>query len=193
MQRCRQPSTEAIGVDLPFHVSQKQPVLRPQHRDLVEYGSLSLTLASCHAYNDNSGKLHQGARVRMERSILVTIAISIGALIFVLELVRRRRLREEYSLLWLAIAFAMLVFSFWRDLLHGLAATVGIAYPPNLLFMLAILFVFLLMLYFSTVITRLTQENKEIAQEVALLRHELERLREQDGQQQQPRQSDAVE
>ncbi len=129
----------------------------------------------------------------MERSILVTIAISIGALIFVLELVRRRRLREEYSLLWLAIAFAMLVFSFWRDLLHGLAATVGIAYPPNLLFMLAILFVFLLMLYFSTVITRLTQENKEIAQEVALLRHELERLREQDGQQQQPRQSDAVE
>lgn len=124
----------------------------------------------------------------MERSILVTIAISIAALLFVLELVRRRRLREEYSLLWLGIAAAMLVISFWRDLLHGLAETVGIAYPPNLLFMLAILFVFLLMLYFSTVITRLTQENKEIAQEVALLRHEIERLRQQDRHEQQPRQ-----
>jgi hypothetical protein len=129
----------------------------------------------------------------MERSIIVTIAISIAALLFVLELVRRRRLREEYSLLWLAIAFVMLVISFWRDLLHGLADAVGIAYPPSLLFMLAILFAFFLMLYFSTVITRLTQENKEIAQEVALLRNEIERLRDQDRQQQQPRQSDAVE
>ncbi len=129
----------------------------------------------------------------MERSIIVTIAISIAALVFVLELVRRRRLREEYSLLWLAIAALMLIFSFWRDLLHGLAAAVGIAYPPNLLFMLAILFVFLLMLYFSTVITRLTQENKEIAQEVALLRNEVQRLREQDRQQEQPRQPNAVE
>ncbi|MCA9915815.1 MAG: DUF2304 domain-containing protein [Anaerolineae bacterium] len=129
----------------------------------------------------------------MERSIIVTIAISIAALLFVLELVRRRRLREEYSLLWLAIAFMMLIFSLWRDLLHGLAAIVGIAYPPNLLFMLAILFVFLLMLYFSTVITRLTQENKEIAQEVALLRNEVQRLREPDRQEQQPRQRNTIE
>jgi len=129
----------------------------------------------------------------MERSILVTIAISVAALLFVLELVRRRRLREEYSLLWLAIALSMLIISFWRDLLHGLAALVGIAYPPSLLFMLAILFAFFLMLYFSTVITKLTQENKEIAQEVALLRHEIERLRDQRSQEQQPRQSSAEE
>ena len=114
----------------------------------------------------------------MERSVIFAIGASVMALLLVLELVRRRQLREEYSLLWLGVAFAMLLVSAWRDLLHGLADMVGIEYPPNLLFLLASLFTLLLLLYFSTVITRLSQENKEIAQEVALLRHEVEKLRE---------------
>lgn len=112
----------------------------------------------------------------MERSIIFTTLASIGVLLFVLELVRRRTLREEYSLLWLGTAFVMIIVSGWRDLLHGLSDFVGIVYPPNLLFLLASVFTLLLLLYFSTVITRLTQENKEIAQEVALLRHEVEKL-----------------
>lgn len=113
----------------------------------------------------------------MERSIILATMASVAAFVLVLELVRRRTLREEYSLLWLATAFTMIVVSAWRDLLHGLSAIVGIAYPPNLLFLMASLFTLLLLLYFSTVITRLTQENKDIAQEVALLRHEIEQLR----------------
>lgn len=130
----------------------------------------------------------------IDRSVVLAVAASIGALALVLELVRRRRLREEYSLLWLLTAFVMLIFSAWRDLLHGLAELVGIAYPPNLLFLLAVLFVLLILLYFSTVITRLTQENKEMAQQLALMRYEVERLRHlsddeedaEDHQQQQP-------
>lgn len=113
----------------------------------------------------------------MEQSIILTIAASILAFVLVLELVRQRRLREEYSLLWLATAFAMIIISAWRDLLHWLSSIVGISYPPNLLFLLAALFTLMLLLYFSTVITRLTQENKDIAQEVALLRYEVESLR----------------
>ena len=113
----------------------------------------------------------------MERSVIFAISASIAALILVLELVRRRRLREEYSLLWLAIAFAMLILSTWRELLHWVSRQVGIAYPPNLLFLMATLFILILLLYFSTVITRLSQENKDIAQEVALLRHEVAVLR----------------
>ncbi len=128
-----------------------------------------------------------------DRSVILAVGASVLAFVFVLELVRRRRLREEYSLLWLVTAFAMLIVSAWRDLLHGLAAAVGIAYPPNLLFLLAALFSLAILLYFSTVITRLTQENKEIAQQVALLRYELERLRtEQERQPQHPHQPDAV-
>lgn len=112
-----------------------------------------------------------------DRSVIFAVGASIAALIFVLELVRRRKLREEYSLLWLGTALVMLIVAAWRDLLHGMADFVGIAYPPNLLFLLAALFVMFILLYFSTVITRLTQENKEIAQQVALLQHELEQLR----------------
>ncbi|MGJ3239420.1 MAG: DUF2304 domain-containing protein [Anaerolineae bacterium] len=124
----------------------------------------------------------------MERSIILTSLLAVAAFVLVLELVRRRTLREEYSLLWLGTAFVMIVISVWRDLLHGLSAFIGIAYPPNLLFLIAILFIVLLLLYFSTVITRLTQENKEIAQEVALLRYEVECLRAQEDRHQQERQ-----
>ena len=73
----------------------------------------------------------------------------------------------------------MIVISVWRDLLHGLADFFGIAYPPNLLFLVAALLTFLILLYYSVVITRLTHENKIIAQEVALLRYEIETLRQQ--------------
>jgi hypothetical protein len=113
----------------------------------------------------------------IDRSIIFAIGASVIALLVILELVRRRRLREEYSLLWLGTAIVMLVVGVWRDLLHGLATTVGIVYPPNLLFLMAALFLLFIQLYFSTVITKLTQENKEIAQQVALLRYEVETLR----------------
>jgi hypothetical protein len=113
----------------------------------------------------------------MERSVILAVSAALGGLVLVLELVRRRKLREDYSLLWLFTALVMVVVAAWRDLLHGLAAFVGIAYPPNLLFLLAALFIICLLLYFSVVITRLTQESKQMAQELALLRHELERLR----------------
>lgn len=123
----------------------------------------------------------------MERSIILTTLLSIGVFVLILELVRRRTLREEYSLLWLGTAFIMILVSAWRDLLHGLASFVGISYPPNLLFLMASIFMALMLLYFSTVITRLTGENKEIAQEVALLRHEIESLRTQQHRHQQER------
>ena len=113
----------------------------------------------------------------IDRSILFAVGASLIALVVVLELVRRRRLREEYSLLWLATAIVMLVVGVWRDLLHSLADLVNIEYPPNLLFLLAALFLLFLQLYFSTVITKLTQENKEIAQQLALLRYEVGHMR----------------
>lgn len=118
----------------------------------------------------------------VDRSVILAVGASLIALLFVLELVRRRRLREEYSLLWLGTAVVMVILSLWRDLLHGLSSIVGIAYPPNLLFLVALLFVLFILLYFSIIITKLTQENKEIAQQVALLRYELEQKGRSDGE-----------
>ncbi|MCY3916279.1 MAG: DUF2304 domain-containing protein [Chloroflexi bacterium] len=113
----------------------------------------------------------------IDRSTIFMVGASMIALLVVLELVRRRHLSEEYSLLWLGTALVMLVVGAWRDLLHSLAALVNIHHPPNLLFLLAALFLLFIQLYFSTVITRLTRESKEAAQQIALLRHELSQLR----------------
>jgi len=113
----------------------------------------------------------------IDRSIVFTVGAALISLLVILELVRRRRLSEEYSLLWLGTAIVMLILGLWRDLLHSLAALVGIYDPSNLLFLLAALFMLFIQLYFSTIITRLTQESKESAQQIALLRFELERLR----------------
>lgn len=113
----------------------------------------------------------------IDRSTIFMVGASIVALLIVLELVRRRHLSEEYSLLWLGTAVAMLALGMWRDLLHSLAALVNIHHPPNLLFLLAVLFLLFIQLYFSTVITRLTRESKEAAQQIALLRHEVSQLR----------------
>ena len=113
----------------------------------------------------------------IDRSTVFMVAASIIALLIVLELVRRRHLSEQYSLLWLGTAVVMLVVGAWRDLLHSLAALVNIHHPPNLLFLLAALFLLFIQLYFSTVITRLARESKEAAQQIALLRLELSQLR----------------
>lgn len=112
--------------------------------------------------------------LEVDRAILFGLAASIGMLVFVLELVRQRRLREEYSLLWLATAIVLILLSVSRPLLDVLAGLVGIFYPPSALFLVAVVFILIMLLHFSTVLTRLAQENKDTAQQIALLRWELE-------------------
>ncbi|MBC7810143.1 MAG: DUF2304 domain-containing protein [Burkholderiales bacterium] len=109
----------------------------------------------------------------LDRAMLFGIAAAVVMLVFVLELVRSRRLKEEYSLLWLATALVLLVLSLSRPLLDKLAETVGIFYPPSALFLVALSFLLFILLHFSTVLTRLANENKQAAQELALLRQEL--------------------
>ncbi|MBZ0296467.1 MAG: DUF2304 domain-containing protein [Anaerolineae bacterium] len=113
----------------------------------------------------------------IDRTMIVGVIGSIGALLFILEMVRRRRLREEYSLLWLVTGTVLLILSLSRPLLDVLANAIGIFYPPSALFVVAVMFVLLILLHFSMVITRLTQENKQTAQQIALLRRELAETR----------------
>jgi hypothetical protein len=91
---------------------------------------------------------------------------------FVLELVRRRRLGEPYAILWLVASAVLLVLSVWDDLLSSLADLVGIQTPANALFVVGFGFVLVLLLSFSSVISRLSRENKLLAQEVARLNEE---------------------
>jgi len=104
---------------------------------------------------------------------LVAIIGAAGLLLFVLELVRRRRLLERYALLWLLSALVLLGLAAWRDGLERLANAVGIAYPPNALFFVAFAFVLLLLLHFSAAVSRLADQSKVLAQRVALLEERL--------------------
>jgi hypothetical protein len=110
----------------------------------------------------------------IDRAMIFGLAASIITFVFIIELVRQRRLKEEYSLLWLATAAVLLILSVSRPLLDVLADMVGIYYPPSALFLVAVIFVLFILLHFSTVLTRLSQQNKETAQQIALLRWQLE-------------------
>jgi hypothetical protein len=102
------------------------------------------------------------------------IIVSAVVLVVVIELIRRGRLKEKYSLLWLFAGAVLLVLSSSRDLLDYLSRAVGIYYPPSLLFLFAFLFLLLITLHFSVVISGLSEKNKQLAQEIALLRQEIQ-------------------
>lgn len=121
----------------------------------------------------------------IDRVTLIGLIASIGGLIFILELVRRGKLREDYSLLWLATGVVLILLTLFRPLLDEIARLMGIVtYPPAALFLVAIVFMLFLLLQFSTALTRLSRENKKIAQEMALLRHELDSVKASAGGQQ---------
>ncbi len=111
---------------------------------------------------------------------LVALAGAALLLVGVLELVRRRRLMERYALLWLLSGSVLLVLAALRGALSDIARLLGIAYPPNALFFVAFAFVLLLLLHYSTVISRLTDQTKVLAQRLALLE---ERVRRAEGDQ----------
>ena len=106
----------------------------------------------------------------MNRVTLIAICASAGFLLYILEMVRRRKLREEYSILWLAGSVVILVLSLKQDWLVGIAHAVGIVYPPSFLFLIGILFIFLILIHFSIAISKLHQMNKKMAQEIALMK-----------------------
>ncbi|HET6515675.1 MAG TPA: DUF2304 domain-containing protein [Thermodesulfovibrionales bacterium] len=111
----------------------------------------------------------------------LTSCVTALILMSVVELIRRNRLKEKYSLLWLVAAFVMLFFSISRSSLEWLSLLVGIQYPPSFIFILAFLFLIVINVHFSTVISELFEKNKDLTQEVALLRKSLEEKREADN------------
>lgn len=107
---------------------------------------------------------------------LAAALASLGLLLIVLDLVRRRRLFERYAILWLLSALVLIGLSVWRQALDVLSTKVlGIAYPPTAVFLIALGFVLVLLLHFSVAVSRLSDQSKVLAQRLALLE---ERLRE---------------
>lgn len=113
-----------------------------------------------------------------DRVQLVALVASVALLVIVLELVRRRRLVEEYSLLWVLAAAALIGVSLRRDALDGVAGWLDVHYPPAVLVLLLILIVFIASLCFSVILSRQQQQIERLIDETAIIAADLRELRE---------------
>jgi len=111
----------------------------------------------------------------MELITLFATIINIIIFITVVELTRRNRLKERYSLLWLFSSFVMIWFSVSRESLHLLSRVIGIQYPPSLIFLLGFLFLIIIN------ISELSDQNKTLTQEIALLQETVKSRRGEGG------------
>ena len=107
------------------------------------------------------------------RQQMFALLVCIGVFIFIIELVRRRRLREEYSVLWLATSAIMFVLVVKYDWLEAITQIIGAGLVTSTLFISAIIFLMLIAVQFSIKISKLTNQVKDLAQDNALLRTEL--------------------
>jgi hypothetical protein len=110
----------------------------------------------------------------LSRTQLLAAFGALGLALIVLDLVRRRRLSEEYSLLWLVTSAVIAVLGFSTSILRFLTRSLGIMFESSTVFAVGIGFTTVSLLYLSVKMSRLTQENHTLTRELALLRHELE-------------------
>jgi hypothetical protein len=120
------------------------------------------------------------SKVTLQRGL--AIAVTFGLLVLVFELVRRKRLSERYALLWLLAAVTLFVLAAWKGLLTSLSGDVGISYPPSALFAVAIGLIVMILLHFSLAVSRLSDQNKMLAQRLGLLQQRVEEVEGERGQ-----------
>jgi len=131
----------------------------------------------------------------LDRQRLVALALAAIVVLAVFELVRRRKLREEYSWVWMATAAVVTTFALEQDLLLTVSRWIGSSNSVSTLFFGAILFLMALVLQFSVRLSRLTHRHRTLGQRLALLEAEVLRLRnrerERDGERDRTRTGEA--
>lgn len=111
----------------------------------------------------------------MAKIQIIAIAVSLVFLFYVVRLIVKGKLREEYSIIWIACTIVLIVFSFWRNGLEVMARMIGVYEAPNLVFTGAIFAVFIYLLHLSVVVSKLHSQNKQLAQEIALLKEKMDK------------------
>jgi hypothetical protein len=104
--------------------------------------------------------------------ILAALAIAATVLVYL----RRRRIRDEYSLLWILMGVGIVVFAVFNDLVGRVARVLDVAYEPSLAFFLGFCFTLLLLFHYALEISRLSEQNKTLAQELGLIEVQLKTL-----------------
>ena len=98
-------------------------------------------------------------------------------LLFILELVRKKKIKEEYSWLWLLIGLLILVLVVWYDLLLFATRLIGSETPITTLFLFGFLFLVLINIHYSVRISAFTEQVKKMAQQIGLFSKEVEDLK----------------
>lgn len=108
---------------------------------------------------------------------IISIVVSFLLFFMLILLIRKKRLKEEYSLLWMFFSLVFIVLSIWRDGLNYFSSLLGIAYPPAAIFIILLMAVFFILIQFSVIISQLSDKNKTLAQDLALLKFEFGKLK----------------
>lgn len=108
----------------------------------------------------------------MGRVQLIAIAVSLSFLIYISRLIVKGKLREEYAFVWIVCTVILILFSLWRQGLDVVSRWLGIYDPPNMVFTGAIFAILIYLLHLSITVSKLTRQNKTLAQELALMKQE---------------------
>jgi hypothetical protein len=101
---------------------------------------------------------------------IFALIIGVGIFVMILEMVRRRRLEEEYSFLWLLIGLGTVVLVLWQNLLEWLTHLIGAVASTSTIFIFGLVILVMINLHFSVKITKLSRQVKELAQEIAIFK-----------------------
>ncbi|WP_169166136.1 DUF2304 domain-containing protein [Cellulomonas taurus] len=107
---------------------------------------------------------------------IFALAACLLLVVFLVWLLRTRRLREKYAITWLVVGLGVCVFGAFPTAVEWMADLVGVETPSNLLFALALIVLLIVCIQLSTEITTLEEETRTLAEEVALLRYDVEQL-----------------
>lgn len=107
---------------------------------------------------------------------IIAVLGSLGFLIFILELIRKEKIKEAYAILWLFMGSIFLTLSIWRGGLDFFGHLVGIAYSPTALSLVLIMSVILILIQYSVVVSSQTNKIKQLSQELGLLSLKVKKL-----------------
>ncbi|MBN1400118.1 MAG: DUF2304 domain-containing protein [Anaerolineae bacterium] len=110
------------------------------------------------------------------RARLFFVGLGVLVLVFVVNLVRTKKLKEEYALLWLLMAVALVVAPLLIDLIDEISFAIGIDYPPALIIVIALVCFALIFFQISVSISRFSEQIKNLSQDLALTRRRVEEL-----------------
>ena len=115
----------------------------------------------------------------IDTNIIQYISI-LGSVVFIgliVMLIRNKKIKEEFSILWLFFGLVFLFLSIWRGSLEIIAGILGIAYAPAAIFLILIIAIISILIHLSLITSRLTDQAKVMIQELGLLKMEMDTMK----------------